>query len=244
VPEQSHHRPLVCGLQLENVDDDLRTGIIAGGHIIVGTLGCFVTAGGQKAMLSNNHVLAGENRGQNAQDRILQQGTGQFSLAEHAGTLTQFVAIRPSPPGASPSLANAIFNDVDAAIANVRQGVASAQRYLSSRHGVVAPSGTAAAQVGDRVFKVGRTTGLTRGEITQVATIVGPIPYDPGPCWFQGTIVVEGEHGTMFSDHGDSGSAIVRNDGKVVGLLFAGNGQQTYGCPIDVVLQVLNCTIP
>src|SRR5262249_54975492 len=43
VPEQRRNRPLVCGLQIENFDDDTRTGVIAGGHIIVGTLGCFVT---------------------------------------------------------------------------------------------------------------------------------------------------------------------------------------------------------
>src|SRR5215471_7770835 len=235
VPEQTPQVPLVCGLQLENFDDDERTGVIDDGHMIVGTLGCFVTADGRKAMLSNNHVLAGENRGQNGHDRIMQPGNGEFSLDSQAGTLNNFVVLRRSPDGASPGQGNVTFNDVDAAIALVRDGVAAKQRYLSSRQGVVAPNGTAAPQVGDKVFKVGRTTGLTRGEITQVATVVGPVPYDPGPCWFQGTIVIEGDNGTMFSDHGDSGSAIVRTDGKIVGLLFAGNGQQTYGCPIDAV---------
>src|SRR5436305_2150821 len=34
VSEQRRHCPLVCGLQLENFDDDTRTGTIAGGHII------------------------------------------------------------------------------------------------------------------------------------------------------------------------------------------------------------------
>jgi hypothetical protein len=41
--------------------------------------------------------------------------------------------------------------------------------------------------------------------------IVGPIPYAPGQCWFRNGLVVEGLNGTMFSDHGDSGSAIVRS---------------------------------
>jgi len=58
---------------------------------------------------------------------------------------------------------------------------------------------------------VGRTTGLTHGEVTQVGVIVGPIPYAPGQCWFRNGLVVEGLNGTMFSDHGDSGSAIVRS---------------------------------
>ncbi len=60
VPVQARSRALVCGLQTENFDDDQRTGVIAGGHLIVGTLGCFVNlAAGVKAILSNNHVVAG-----------------------------------------------------------------------------------------------------------------------------------------------------------------------------------------
>jgi hypothetical protein len=56
-------------------------------------------------------------------------------------------------------------------------------------------------------------------------------------------MTIEGDNGTMFSDHGDSGSAIVRADGKVLGILYAGNGVQTYACPIDTVLSELKCTL-
>jgi hypothetical protein len=78
--------------------------------------------------------------------------------------------------------------------------------------------------------------------VTQVGAVVGPVPYDHGQCWFRQTIVIEGRNGTTFSDHGDSGSAIVR-DGTVVGLLFAGNGTQTYACDITNVLAALNCQV-
>src|SRR5581483_4091445 len=104
VPEQGRQRPLVCGLQIENLDDDTRTGVIQGGHIIVGTLGCFVTLpSGRKAILSNNHVVAGENRGLNGNDRIMQAGTGAFVAADQAGTLTDFIPVQQSPAGASPA---------------------------------------------------------------------------------------------------------------------------------------------
>jgi hypothetical protein len=96
----------------------------------------------------------------------------------------------------------------------------------------------------DKVHKVGRTTGLTWGEIKQVGVIVGPIGYGIGPCWFRQTFVVEGINGTAFSDHGDSGSAIVRDsDGMLLGLLYAGNGTQTYACPIAPVLSALQCKL-
>jgi hypothetical protein len=88
-----------------------------------------------------------------------------------------------------------------------------------------------------------RTTGLTFGTVTDVATVVGPVAYAPGECWFRRSIVVEGVDGTLFSDHGDSGSAVLTSTGQLIGLLYAGNGQQTYICPIDEVLRSLNCAL-
>ena len=93
------------------------------------------------------------------------------------------------------------------------------------------------------MFKVGRTTGLTHGTITAVGIVVGPVPYDPGNCWFNQQFEIVGDHGVLFSDHGDSGSAIVSTTGELIGLLYAGNGTQTYACPIDKVLTELNCSL-
>jgi hypothetical protein len=244
VPEQASRRPLVSGLQIENFDDDVRTKVIAGGHIIVGTLGCFVGLENKaKGILSNNHVVAGENRGIRGKDRILQPGTGNLTTQEAVGLLSDFVALQQSPAGATLAAGNVVLNDVDAGTVelNANSGTIR-QGYLPGRK-LLTPNGFAQAQSGDKVFKVGRTTGLTRGEITQTPVVVGPIPYAPGPCWFRRAIVIEGLNGTLFSDHGDSGSAIVRDDGKIVGLLFAGNGEQTYACAIDTILQKLKCNI-
>jgi hypothetical protein len=195
------------------------------------------------AILSNNHVVAGENRGVRGTDQIMQPGTGAFTPADHAATLTDYANITASPAGATPATGGVIFNDVDAGVATVQGGVAFRQAYLPARS-LTPPSGHIAASVGDHVYKVGRTTGLTRGIVTAVAAVVGPIPYGPGPCWFRGGIIVDGLGGTMFSDHGDSGSAIIKEGtGEVVGLLFAGNGTDTFACPIDAVLAALSCTI-
>jgi len=243
VPEQNRHRPLVCGLQVQNFDDDTREGVIAGGLMIVGTLGCFVRLGsGDIAILSNNHVVGGENRGTKGSDRILQQGGSSVSVGDVAGVLTDYVDLRDSPAGATPALGTAIFNDVDAGIATLDASVAFLQNFLASR-GLTPPGGTAIPVVGDKVFKVGRTTGLSFGEIKDVATTLGPVPYSVGPCWFRRSMTIEGDNGTLFSDHGDSGSAIIKTNGEVVGLLYAGNGTQTYACPIDKVLTALSCSL-
>lgn len=211
---------------------------------MIGTLGCFTsTSGGKVAMLSNNHVLAAENSGKRGKDRILQPGSATFIAAQHAARLSDFVALQPSPPGAQPRFGTAIFNEVDAAIATLMPHVPFAQTYLPSRS-AKPPMGTAAPTYGDRVHKVGRTTGLTHGVIVKTSTIVGPVGYRIGPCWFSSSFAIVGTSGTMFSDSGDSGSAIVRSsDGAVLGLLYAGNGTQTYACPIDLVLSKLKCSL-
>src|SRR5712691_12441734 len=244
VPEQDQHRPVVCGLQVQNYDDDERSGKLAEGQIIVGTIGCVARlSSGNPGFLSNNHVVAGENRGVRGKDRILQAGALTISPGAQVGLLSDFVDLKPSPAGATLALGTAILNDVDAGSVEATSPEQCKQGYLPPRN-LPTPSGIADAMLGDKVFKVGRTTGLTRGEVIQTGVIVGPIHYAPGPCWFRRSILIQGENGTPFSDHGDSGSAIVRReDGKVVGLLFAGNGQHTWACRIDDVLRSLNCRI-
>jgi hypothetical protein len=243
IPEQQFQRPLVCGLQIQNFDDDVRTGEINKGYIIIGTLGCFVQlADNTVAILSNNHVVAGQNGGINGADRIQQPGGSVFDPKMHVAMLTDFVALRPSPAGASIGAGTVVLNDVDGGVAVLQNNPVYVQGYLASR-AVKAPQGVATASIGDKVYKVGRTTGLTYGTVKQVGVVVGPIGYDPDNCWFQQCLIIEGENGATFSDHGDSGSAIVRDDGMMVGLLFAGNGVQTYACAVDGVMKQLNCRL-
>ena len=80
VLEQDRCRPLCSGLQIQNYDNDVRTGVISQGIIVIGSLGCFVKlADGSSAILSNNHVLGGENRGgQKGADRIQEAGSGSL----------------------------------------------------------------------------------------------------------------------------------------------------------------------
>ncbi len=155
--ERAKHRPLVCGLQIQNYDDDDRQGNIANGFITIGTLGCFVElASGAKAILSNNHVAAGENAGVNGSDRIVQPGTtvAATAITDQVATLTDFEQLLISPPGAMPAAGNVNFNDLDVGIVTLKENVLFRQDYLS-HHGVPAISGFASAAVGDTVFKVG-----------------------------------------------------------------------------------------
>ena len=82
--------------------------------------------------------------------------------------------------------------------------------------------GTAEAELGTAVKKSGRTTGFTTGQIQQVSVTVD-VDYGAGrTARFVNQLLA----GPM-SQGGDSGSAVVDADNRLVGLLFAGSDSTT-----------------
>jgi hypothetical protein len=243
--EQLRSRPLYCGLQIQNYDNDIRTGNIAKGNIEIGSIGCFVRLSNDPsklAILSNNHTVAGENRGLRGTDRILQPGA--LSAIDQVAVLEDYTPLQYSIPGNTPMVGGVIYNDIDAGIAVIDEPTIKwKQEYLPYHTGLPTLSGTATGQLNDVVFKIGRTTGLTRGEVKDSGTIVGPVPYTPGPAWFSDSMTIETNDGSPFSLGGDSGAVVVKETGEIIGLLYAGNGKQSYACPIDKVLFDLSCTL-
>ena len=94
--------------------------------------------------------------------------------------------------------------------------------------------GTRPAELGLKVRKSGRSSGLTTGEIIVLdATIT--VGYGESTARFAGQIVT-----TPMSLPGDSGSVLVETGGtRAVGLLFAGSDQVTLHNPIESVLSAL-----
>jgi len=237
VPEQGRQRPLCAGLQLQNYDCDVRLGRIGDGRVEVGTLGMIVAGRDQPLLLSNNHVLAGQNRGQLG-DRIVQAGGAALDEDEVVARLERFVPLETSPAGAHPRLGNVNWNRVDAAVARLSPQQAWHDGYLA-HHQLPSIGRRATPSLGEAVFKVGRTTGLRRGRIMSIGDRVGPVPYAIGECWFRGCFSIECDDGRPFSEPGDSGAVVVRASGEVVGLVYAGNGVQTFACPIAEVMDAL-----
>lgn len=96
-----------------------------------------------------------------------------------------------------------------------------------------------------RVAKSGRTTGVTRGRCIGVAGIYR-VGYGGGLTLRFVDLDVFGANGDggRFSQAGDSGSAIVTEDGlNFTSLLFAGGGGQTLGCPARHVLDFAKGTL-
>ncbi|MGH7824529.1 MAG: hypothetical protein ACREQ7_05055 [Candidatus Binatia bacterium] len=221
---RSRQRPLLIGVSV--------------GHfrITAGTLGCFVTRKeGAVRILSNNHVLADENKGKKG-DAILQQGAidGGKRGRDTIGALDRFVKLN-----------RAGANLVDAALGRIRNNIefdSETLRGVGKLRGVR----NSILDIGDGVHKVGRTTGVTRGRVTAFELDNVVVAYDIGNLRFDDQIEIEGADAGPFSQGGDSGSLIVDDDRQAVALLFAGGDQGgangkgfTYANPIAKVLEGL-----
>ena len=221
---RTRQRPLLIGYSI--------------GHykITAGTLGAFVSAeqGGAPAILSNNHVLANENRAQTG-DAILQPGKYDYGKnpADSVATLAKFIRLRRNG-----------VNLVDAAIAAVNEGIKIDKATLAGIGKLNGVSATPAVEE-LKVRKTGRTTGATSGRVTAFELDRVMVDYGGDTLRFDNQLEIEGDN-QVFSSGGDSGSLIVDSDNLAVALLFAGSDQggahgygTTYANPIQTVLDAL-----
>jgi hypothetical protein len=95
------------------------------------------------------------------------------------------------------------------------------------------PIGAGSATLGTALQKTGRTTGYTTGQITQIDVTVS-VDYGGPIATFRNQLMA----GAM-SQGGDSGSAVLDMNKRVVGLLFAGSASTTIMNPIQLVLDAL-----
>lgn len=193
--------------------------------VMAGTFGALVKKGEEVFILSNNHVLADENR------LPLNSDIFQPGLLDNGNPNTDAIA---KLTGFVPLDAGA-FNKADAAIAKVnnKNNVNSSVLFIGK------PTGAKKAATDMIVHKFGRTTSYTVGRITSIATDV-KVSYDTGDFSFEDQIIIVGENSTSFSASGDSGSLILeRSSKKAVGLLFAGSSSHTIANHINDVLGAL-----
>lgn len=227
------------------------------GSLSVGTAGFYMTDGDENLyVVSNNHVIGGSNNAQPG-DAIVQPGTLDLTGLElrtfdtlrallnstQIAQLTAFVQLN------FMDNKNIPINRVDAALArltNSGRGVTDLDRLTFGGviRKVATPyrvDATGSIQGSARVYKVGRTTGYTEGQVVGIAG-TGPISYPGGhDAYFVDQIVVRPTQDNvgLFSDHGDSGSAVLNDRHELVGLLYAGSRRQTLVNPIARVVREL-----
>jgi hypothetical protein len=222
----TRHRPLVGGISVGPCR-------AIGGYIFTGTAGAIVkdNATGDPMLLSNFHVMCVDD-GWSVGDDMAQPSRvdGGSCPADYVGELTRAT----------------LSSAVDGAVARI-DGVA----YSCEVVDIGKVAGTKAATLGMAVRKHGRTTALTYGTVDSLSLTVN-IDYGDGigvqTLTNQIGIAPDTAQNAHFSEKGDSGSVIMADDRKVVGLLFAGSSDgYTIANQISNVLSELNvtmCTAP
>ena len=230
LPFRQRLRPLVPGASVSLAEGG--TGTIAG----------FVRPVGSDTvqMLSNNHVLADENRA--APDAlVIQPGVvdGGTVANDTVGALAAFEPI---------DLAGT--NLVDCAVAAVDETAGWSLATFDVYGGL-----TGVLEIGGEfptVAKFGRTSGHTIGPVTAIELDNVLVGYDSGVVRFDDQIEVSGTEDGPFSAPGDSGSLVVidvadTSGTAAVALLFAGSETGgpsghglTYVNPIAAVLAALD----
>ncbi|MCL4517266.1 MAG: S1 family peptidase, partial [Firmicutes bacterium] len=241
------------------------------GHyrITAGTFGAVVfdRETGEPLILSNNHVLANETNGRDGRSRVgdpvLQPGVADGGKLgdDTIARLERFVPVMGPGDDDGRFLCNmgrSLFdalrkpfaggraalrkveppaiqeNIVDAAVAlPIKDGLVNANIL-----GIGLASGTAEAVPGMQVQKSGRTSGVTRGEVKVVQATVKVVMSGGGEYVFSDQIVTE-----AMSEPGDSGSLVLDDQCRAVGLLFAGSDVSTICNRIQNVLEALSVRI-
>jgi hypothetical protein len=210
-----------------------------------GTLGaCLRDAAGNLYVLSNNHVLAletgildgvgvGGRFGMAAlRDQITQPGAEpprRRSAADILAELADFVPLNFEGIGAADT------NYCDAALAMPFDpaDVEAAIPLLGPSGGWLSVGSVAATiRAGDTVYKVGRTSGATRGTVTFVDATIR-MTYDAGYVIFDRQCLT-----TAMSLAGDSGSLVIGANRTAYGLLMGGSGTVSIFSPLLTVLEL------
>lgn len=194
-------RPLVIGCSVAHVAST------------AGTLGLIARhrKTGRTVMVSNSHVFA-----QAGQAKI-GDGVTQPGRLDGGGTGDHVAALFDFAPFKNPGA-----NLIDAAIALIDDNVAIVPNQVAGVGAITVPD-DAPLLPGIKVSKLGRTTGLTHGEITATELDDVAVDYDVGTLVFDNQIEITGLPGAPFSDRGDSGSLVVDDQLRAIGLIFCGN---------------------
>lgn len=238
------------------------------GHykITAGTFGALVKdkKTGKPLILSNNHVLANATDGNDGRaaigDAILQPGVHDGGTSSDViAYLERFVPITKNTTTSSCPIVKSVEkiingflkvvkpdyeisfikktlsrNLIDAAVARPVK-----DEYVSSDIvGLGEITGIQEPSIGMTVQKSGRTTGITSSQIKAMNVVI-KVMLGPGE---EATFYDQILTGPM-AQPGDSGSIVVDENIKAVGLLFAGSDQATLINPITNVIKLLQIEV-
>lgn len=214
-----------------------------------GTLGCLVRSQDDTLYgLSNNHVTGGSNYAVPGLPII---APGMLDVAAHGQdpeTIGHHHNAYPFIDGI-PAIVDANSN-LDAALFKI----SAPDRISSSQRGAYdTPDQCIPMQVGMRVSKAGRTTGVTHGEVVSELPDCEGVEYEVDICggkkyvYFKSLFVIQATNG-LFSQAGDSGSLVINLDAngvrRATGIIVAGDETGlSFALSLDRVLDHFDVTL-
>lgn len=166
--------------------------------------------------VTNNHVGANVNKAEPG-DNIIQPGSydgGNNTDEDRIGELHDYIKIEEED-----NLVDVSWYTIDGRDSN---------SYIP---GIGVPTETSKVSKGEEVQKFGRTTGLKQGKVLSTDARIR-VRFGDGIKEFKDQILVE-----SISAGGDSGSAVLNQQGELAGLLFAGSDKVTVANKIGNVLE-------
>lgn len=211
-------------------------------------------------ILSNNHVLANSNDA-NLGDSILQPGPIDGGRdRDKIAKLYDFIPIRFTEEEGKCRFSNSIIKPINKLISilgsKARLKIISENKETNLVDCAIAepfnpadvteeifeigvPIGTTEGKLGLKIQKSGRTTGLTTGTILQT-NVTATVGYGGNKT----AVFTDQLMAGAMSAGGDSGSVVLNNDKRIIGLLFAGSETVTLMNRIQNVTSKLNVKIP
>jgi hypothetical protein len=224
---QGRHRPVIAGV----------SGMAKNGSAC--TVGWFARdkKDNHVVIVVNNHCAANENKNPIGHPYLQPSPYDGGCVLDECGMLKRFVPIKFDSSNRcwlldlfrrTRAKARSLpSNQVDIAI--VEPNVPIEGRILC----IGEVKGKRRGQVGEHVYKCGRTTGFTSNGILIDNNYISTIEYSDGAVTFGPCGLIQGRN---FSDGGDSSSAIVfTSDNCLAGILFAGSDGFTIFCHYDEV---------
>jgi hypothetical protein len=194
------------------------------------TLGCFVSISeGRTAFLSSSHLF--ENQINNEvffKNKELNP--------DPVGRLLERTTLKASTEGRRNR------NIVDAALIGIATNVSFSRSFERWDNRRIAVQGIATAKIGEKVHKYGAGSGYTIGKVTAThCSII--LSKDSKKYFFEEAIMVESIEDREFATSGDSGAVVFREDGKILGMIFAFSKTAAILCPIEDILRKFQCSL-
>lgn len=237
------------------------------GHykVTAGTLGALVRDANTKEplILSNNHVLANATDGYDGKskigDAILQPGAHDGGTSEDViAHLERFIPIQKNTSKSRCTIARKIEDIVNFGLSIVKPDYRMTFIKKRKSHNFIDAAvakpvkaeyideniidlgrlnGTTPAEIGMTLKKSGRTSQVTTGKVKAVEVALKVILGPGEEATFYDQILTD-----PMAQPGDSGSIVVDDKLRAVGLLFAGSDDATILNPIVNVMKLLNIT--